>query len=78
MFIHLDKTPERDGQTDSQSDLRSALRAMRTSCKNHHEKIWALPAPVCQRAGILQEADDDWISRLILIIVKNVAVYNAF
>ena len=42
-FIPLDKTPERegyrDGRTDGQTDLlwllqRSALRAMRTRCKN--------------------------------------------
>jgi len=41
--MRLDKTPERDGRTDGQTDTqtdvpwllqRSALRGMRTRCKN--------------------------------------------
>ena len=39
IFTHLDKTPERDGQTDRRTDrqpmlLQLSLRAMRTRCKN--------------------------------------------
>jgi len=39
MFIRQNKTPERDGRTDRRTDglgllQRSALRAMRTRCKN--------------------------------------------
>ena len=40
IFIRLDKTPEREGQTDRQTGnpwllQRSALRVMWTRCKNH-------------------------------------------
>jgi len=39
IFIRLDKTPERDRQSDRRTDLqwllqRSALQAMRTRCKS--------------------------------------------
>jgi len=39
MFIRLDTTPERDGQTDRRTDSpwlsqRSALQAMWTRCEN--------------------------------------------
>jgi len=47
MFIPLDKTPECDGRTDEDTDVlqllqRSALRAMRTRCKNRNERSAAI------------------------------------
>jgi len=49
IFIPLDKTKERDRQTDGQTDRNAmaittprALQAMRTCCKNQHRAVAVL------------------------------------